>query len=89
MSTQAPTRTTSPSDIIFERVADREGVDPLELDPLAETIDPDAIDALVGRGAREANGFEITFACHGYDVTVTAAGVVDVAESAAASSASD
>lgn len=89
MSTQAPTRTTSPCDVIFERIADRESVDPLDLEPLAETIDPDALDSLVGDGAREENGLEITFAYHGYDVTVTAAGAVHVEESSAASPSSD
>lgn len=79
----------SPCETIFERVADREGVDPLDLDPLAETIDPDAIDALVGRSAREDSGLQITFAYHGYDVTVTAAGAVDVADSTPTSPAND
>lgn len=40
--TQAP----SVSMAVVEAVADAENVDPLELDPLNEAIDPDALDAL-------------------------------------------
>lgn len=69
-----PTRPPSdPHDAewIFEtivlEIADREGVDPLELpEPLYDTINPDAVESLF----RGSPGF-LTFDYLGYSVTVT------------------
>jgi len=60
---------------ILSRVAEREGVDELDLDPpLFDVIDPDALESLF-RGTRGMVRFEY----HGYDVTVDHQGRVDVA----------
>lgn len=74
MSTQLSIDPVSPSEAVFTEVAQFEGADPLELDPLAETIDPDALDRLLDRD----DDVEIAFSYHGYDVRITADGVVDI-----------
>lgn len=53
---------------IIERIAEIEGSDPLDLTPpLAESIDPDALEKLVGSADETV---EIKFAYYGYTVTV-------------------
>lgn len=62
---------------IVSRVADEEGVDPFELDPLHSTVDTDALEALVdGDGTRD---LRVDFQYHGYEVSVRGDGGVDVA----------
>lgn len=53
---------------IVERVAARENVDPLELPPLHDVVDTDALMALFATPERRVD--HITFSYHGYDVTV-------------------
>lgn len=74
MSTQIRADPISTSEAVFQTVADREGVDPLELEPLGATIDPDALDQLFERD----DAVELSFAYEGYHVTITPDGVVDV-----------
>lgn len=77
---QATTRTSpvSRSDAIVHRiltaVATHEQCDVLDLPPLSEIIDPDAL----GRITQESNA-EITFSYHGYRVSIDGDGHVDVA----------
>lgn len=54
-------------------VADAEGVDPIDLPPLFERIDPDALDRLLSRGESQ-----VRLNYHGYTVTVDQRGVVDL-----------
>lgn len=61
---------------IVAEVADRTGADPAALDPLYETIDPDAIDALLER--RFEGRIEFEYA--GFEVRVEGDGTIDVAE---------
>lgn len=64
---------------VVQEVAEREGVDAMELDrPLYEAIDPDALDRLVRSlgGGPSASRFSVSFAYHGYGVTVWSDGVV-------------
>ncbi|MFC6823886.1 HalOD1 output domain-containing protein [Halopelagius fulvigenes] len=64
---------------VVEAVAAFHGVDPLELRPLAEHIDADALNALfstVGDGALD--GAMVTFRYEGARVTVTGRGDIDV-----------
>ena len=68
-----------PSLAVVERVATCEGVDPVELAPLYEAIDPDALDELLETRGRTNPALEIEFTYHGYDVTVTGDGVVHLA----------
>lgn len=53
---------------IVSRIADEEGVDPLELDSLHSTVDTDALETLVDGDDR--NGLRVDFQYHGYSVTV-------------------
>lgn len=59
---------------VVEAVADRAGVDPLELrPPLYDVVDPEAIDALfepTGSGSPRRGRLEFTY--HGYRITLTA-----------------
>lgn len=68
---------------MVERVANSEGVDPLELSPLYDAIDPDALDSLVGCSNGDGSDLEIEFTYCGYDVTVSGEGVVHLAEAVA------
>lgn len=54
------------SEAVVAAVAEREGVDPVELPRLFESVDPDALDAIFadGRPGR------VSFQYAGYDVTV-------------------
>jgi len=52
-------------------VADAEGIDPIDLPPLHEATDPDALERLLSR-----NGGQVQFNYHGYQVTVGQQGVV-------------
>jgi len=71
-----------PSAAVVTAVADAEGVDETDLPPLFHAIDPDALDALFDSSTEppHATGTtgSITFHYHGYDVTVTANGRVEV-----------
>jgi len=71
-------RTVSASEAVIDRIADVEGVDATELTPLYDVIDPDALDALVERSDSSGSPLTVDFSYHGYDVTVTGSGVVDV-----------
>lgn len=73
-----PESDAEPSETLIVAVADIAGVDPLELDPLYETVDPDSLDRLVtSRGGPEVGGrMEFTFA--GYRVTAHASGLFEV-----------
>ena len=72
----APDASTS----VVEAVAERLGRDSLELNPrLADVIDPDALDALLGpRPDGSVPPVTVTFEFHGHSVTVDARDGVDV-----------
>lgn len=61
---------------IVETVADATGADPLDLEPLYNVIDQEALAGLFQAGATG----EVTFSYHGCAVTVTADGQVSVDE---------
>ena len=68
----------SPDEVIetvVSAVADAEGVSPLELRPLAEVIDPDALNTLVRSGSQDVT---IEFTYHEYCVRVDGDGRVTV-----------
>lgn len=62
------------SEAVVAAVAEREGVDPVELPRLFEAVDPDALDAIFadGRPGR------VSFQYAGYDVTVCGSDQVTV-----------
>lgn len=65
---------------VVQTVADRADSDPLELPPLYESVDPDALDAFV-RGTADGR---VEFRYAGYAVTVDSRGEVEVEEPLAA-----
>ena len=65
---------------VVSAVADAAGTDPLELPPLGDVIDPEALNDLVGSGG--GSGLEsVTFEYAGYTVWVTGDGDVRVTRS--------
>lgn len=73
------TRPNEPSVSVVVEVADRKGVDPIELTPpLHQVVDPDALDALVaGPDARDPT-MVVTFDYQGYHVEIRGDGSIDV-----------
>lgn len=56
-------------DRILRAVAARDGVDPIELPPSYDSIDPEALEAVID--ARDSGHVSVEFAYSGYEVTVT------------------
>ncbi|WP_226023813.1 HalOD1 output domain-containing protein [Halomicrobium salinisoli] len=70
--------TRTPTDRILEALADEAGVDPVELSPpLADVVDPDALDALLERADPDAE-VAVRFEYQEYEVVARADGGVDV-----------
>jgi hypothetical protein len=63
-----------PSQAVVEAVASKEGVEPIEIGPLAYDIDPDALNRLV----QSMDEGSITFGFEGYQVRVDSDGGVVV-----------
>lgn len=63
---------------IVERIAARENVDPLELPPLHDAVDTDALTALFSMPEPRADN--VTFSYHGYEVTVEGPEKIQVEE---------
>ena len=63
---------------VIGAVAEREGVDVLELPPLHEAIDPEALDALFPPNSADAerSAEELTFSYQGYSITISADGEI-------------
>lgn len=61
---------------IVQAAATITDVDPLELPPLFEAVDPDALDALVSSSAASGTGPLVEFRYEGYVVTVAQGGEV-------------
>lgn len=76
MSNDQSNRFVLPSEAVVTRIANSEGIDPLELPPLYEAIDADALDALVGTGKRSDADPEVEFTYSGYEVTITSDAVI-------------
>ena len=66
----------SASGQVAKSIADKEGTDPLDIPPLYESVDPDALDALFTPDSREPVLGEVTFTHAGYEVTVAYDGEV-------------
>lgn len=81
-STQTSADPLTASEAVVTAVADAAATSPLSLDPLARTIDPDALDSLVERLSLGSDGTTgtVEFVYHGYDVTVFGDGAVAVSE---------
>ena len=60
--------------LVVRAVAEKEGVNPLELDiPLHDAINPEALDALF-----RSDGSTATFEYYGYTITVTKDRIVEI-----------
>jgi hypothetical protein len=64
------------SGLLLRTVAGYEGVDPVDLPPLQETVDVDALERLVDSADNDA--LTVTFDYCGYEVTVDGDGDVSV-----------
>ena len=65
-----------PTHAVAAALAAREGVDPTELPPLHDSIDTEAMDAVLDGG----EDVRLTFSHLGYEVTVTGDGRVEVVD---------
>ena len=65
----------TPSFAVITIVSNITGIDPLDLDPLYESIDGDALDALC---TAISSGSRLTFHYSGYEITVGPDDVVEV-----------
>ncbi|MFC5973310.1 HalOD1 output domain-containing protein [Halomarina salina] len=63
-----------PSDVLVRAIAVAENVDPTSLTPLAYSVDPDALDAVVCRD----RGTTVRFPYEGYRVVVSASGTIEL-----------
>lgn len=69
----------TPSTAVVETVAAVRGVDPMELDPLYEVVDPQALDRLVApRPPRRTGDCTVVFTYFDHEVTVRSPGIVRV-----------
>ena len=83
MNVQVPKPKAAPSLEVVGAVAARDGRDPTDLEvPLYEAIDPDALDALLesSRARGSEPPLRVGFSYHGYDVTVSSDGSLDLRE---------
>lgn len=67
---------TSASEQVIKTAASRSNIDALDLPPLFDTPDPDAMDTLI----REMNVGEVSFDYAGYHITVNTDGGVNTDE---------
>lgn len=61
----------TPSEAVVRAVSDLTGTDPLALEPLYHTIDPDVLDGVFRRGPDRDVEAEITIEYNGCEVTIT------------------
>ena len=66
------------SHTIITTLSDELGIDPLEMQPLYEAVDPDALDALFSSASNRGTNVTITFEYCGHAVTVTSEGTVTI-----------
>lgn len=67
-----------PATAVVEAVADATGRGQTELEPLARAVDPDALNALFDRGARDRDDTAVSFVYAGCGVTVQGTGTIAV-----------
>lgn len=70
------------SEVVVRRVADREGCDPVSLEPLYHVVDPEALDALVEttRHGLDRSPTRVSFTYCGYEVVIERDGTVRVSK---------
>ena len=72
------------SEVVVTAVADAKGVDPLDLDPLYDSVDPDALDSLFRGSTGAGSATEIRFEMAACEVVVREGNEVVVAPMASA-----
>lgn len=74
--------TVTPSTAVIERIADASNCDPLELEPLHESIDPDALDRLIRGNGTEPHDHirSVSFLYGKYEVTVRSSGSIELVQ---------
>ena len=75
---QADTSDDPISQQVIEAVADAKGVDPLDLPPLYDSVDPDALDSLFGHDGSSAAIASLTVEIGDCEVTIRGSGDVVV-----------
>lgn len=77
-------RSDSPSTVVVTAVAEVTGTDPVEMPPLYEVVDPDALDSLLAREGHSTNGTMtcVTFTYQGCEIAITTSGDVSISDSA-------
>ncbi|MFB6309334.1 MAG: HalOD1 output domain-containing protein [Haloarculaceae archaeon] len=80
-------RDRPPSEVIVDAIATAEGVSPMELDPLSESIDLGAVDRLFERDAGSETGTVLGFTVDGWNVFVRDGGSVRICDPDRATSA--
>ena len=66
------------SETVVSAVADAKGVDPLDLDPLYDAIDPDALDSIFRHAGAGSTVTKLSFEMDGCEVLVRGSGEVAV-----------
>lgn len=72
----------SPVEAVLHAVAARESADPIDLPPLNDAIDADALNALLVSQERARTEVRVTFRYSGYEVSVQSSGEVSVNDDA-------
>jgi len=70
----------APSDAVLDALATATGIDPLDLPPLYERVDPDALDRLVRRAEDDDADLLVEFAVEDWNVFVRGDGRVRVCD---------
>ncbi|WP_254525656.1 HalOD1 output domain-containing protein [Natrinema caseinilyticum] len=80
MTPRSPRHDQTAVEQVIRTIADDDDVDPVSISPpLADVIDPDALNELVDHGSRNPDGnLEVEFAYRGHDVVVTSDGTVEL-----------
>ena len=68
----------SVNEAVVQTIATLENVDPTEIEPLYDSIDPDALEALIERGSRHQSETAVEFDYSGYRVRVSTTGELHV-----------
>lgn len=73
-----PESVIGPSETLVIAIADIADADPLALEPLYGTVDPDTLDDFVDSGGVPDVGGRLAFTFEDYDVTVHASGLFEI-----------
>lgn len=74
-----------PSTAVVATLAAVTGADPTEMEPLYDSVDTDALDAVLGARSARDSPVSVTVDVGGYEVEISSDGVVDVDPSETAS----